>query len=313
LRLFLLGWHFMSLPLSFGGIHTAVITPFRDDRLDETAFHRLCEEQIEVDAGLVVGSEIGEGPSLGEAELLRLVQIASDISHNRTPVLAYLDFSRHRHSDELAQLLIRHGASALICRLPNSSTFCPEEAQSCIRRTCHAIDRPIFIEHCDTATRSLFSEEAIESLFQSSLIYGLILDHLDPSSLSRRQAALGEDFMQLVMDDRLAACHIAAGGQGWITAIGNVAPRACAQLVSTWNVSDVHQFRMVRDVLSSTSHALNSVHPSVGLKAVLKQSAICDGSVRAPLRCLHQTAEHALLQAVSRLQSLDHTARRGRD
>ncbi|MCB8875361.1 dihydrodipicolinate synthase family protein [Acidisoma silvae] len=303
----------MSVLLDYNRVYTALVTPFRDGRIDEEAFQILCDKQLEARTDLVIGSDIGEGLSLGESELLRLVEIANDTSRRRSLVLAYLDFSMHRQTDDLAQLLIRGGADALICRLPHSSSFGPEEAQSCIRRVSHAIDRPVFVEHGDALLRPHISEDMIESLFRSDLIYGLVLNHLDPIRFSRRQSILGETFVQLIADDRLAACHIAAGGQGWISPIGNVAPRACAQLVSTWNLSDVGQFRTIRDVLISSSCALNAVHPSVGLKAILKKSGIADGSVRAPLRCLHQTAESTLLHAVAALQNLDRAARRGRD
>jgi dihydrodipicolinate synthase/N-acetylneuraminate lyase len=139
------------------------------------------------------------------------------------------------------------------------------------------------------------------------------LCELDPVGLLSQQASLGDEFIQLIDDDRLAACHIASGVQGWIAAVGNIAPQACIQLLSTWNSGDVAKCCVLRDVLSSASIALNCIHPSVGLKAILKQGGVSDGTVRNSLRCLQSETEQHLLKTLTAIKSLDRVARRGWD
>jgi len=298
---------------SLSAIHTAIITPFRNGEIDEGTFEKLCKIQMEVGAGIVVGSDIGEGLTLDESELVRLVQIASSVSSDRVSILCYVEASTRRDSDEMARLLIHRGATSIICRFPRFSSFSEAEAYACVRRMCHMIDRPVFFEHRAIEGRFVMSEQKIEALYRAGLIHGLILSELDPAGLLSRQASLGDELFQLIDDDRLAACHIASGGQGWITAVGNIAPKACTQLLSTWNRGDVAEFRVVRDVLSSASTALNSTHPSIGLKAVLKHSGVSDGTVRNPLKCLEGDAEQNLLKALCALRTLDRVARRGWD
>jgi 4-hydroxy-tetrahydrodipicolinate synthase len=303
----------MSSLASLSAIHTAIVTPFRNGKIDEGAFEKICKTQMEVGAGIVVGSDIGEGLTLDETELVRLVQIASSVSSDRVSILCYVEASMRRDFDEMARLLTHRGATSIICRFPRFSSFSETEAYACVRRMCHMIDRPVFFEHREIEGRFVMSEQKIDALYRAGLIHGLVLCELDPTGLLSRQASLGDEFIQLIDDDRLAACHIASGGQGWITAVGNIAPQACMQLLSTWNSGDVAKFRVLRDVLSSASIALNCTHPSVGLKAILKQSGVSDGTVRNPLRCLQSEAEQHLLKALTAVKSLDRVARRGRD
>ena len=76
-------------PAFYRGVYTALVTPFRDDRVDEIAFTRLLEEQIAagVDGVIPVGTT-GESPTLSMEEHLRVIELTVQVVKRRTKVYA---------------------------------------------------------------------------------------------------------------------------------------------------------------------------------------------------------------------------------
>src|SRR5271155_2979290 len=78
-----------SSPATYRGAYTALVTPFRNDRIDEPAFTRLIEEQISagIDGVIPVGTT-GESATLSMEEHLRVIEVAVQVVNHRTKVYA---------------------------------------------------------------------------------------------------------------------------------------------------------------------------------------------------------------------------------
>ncbi len=286
-------------------LHTALVTPFRDGAVDDTAFLQLCELQIAAGLGLVVGSDTGEGLMLEPNELLHLVALAGQVARGKVPVLAYLDFATHRDAAAFARAVVRDGADRLICRLPPTSVFGVEEAYGYIRQISHRVDRPVLLDLGAYRDAPAGIEAMIASLFKTELIDGAVLHDLDPVQLANRRAACGERFQQLVAGDSLAACHLAGGGSGWISSLANVAPRACAALAAAWADGEMGQFAAIRDALYVAEAGLRPTPMAAAVKAVLEAGGLVDGAVRCPMRRVMPAGEASLLQSLEPLLRLE--------
>jgi 4-hydroxy-tetrahydrodipicolinate synthase len=239
-------------------------------------------------------------------ELLRLVELAARSAAGRVPVLAYLDFAANRDATAFARALMRDGADSLICRLPPASVFGAEDGYGYIRQISHRVDRPVLVDLGGQHDYPAGLEAMLAALFKTELIEGVVLHALDPARLAARRAACGDRFLQLVAADRLAACHLAGGGNGWISTLGNVAPQACAALAAAWTEGEMEQFAAIRDALYAAEEGMRLVPAAAGLKAVLEASGLADGAVRCPMRRLTQeAAEATLLPALEALLSLE--------
>jgi 4-hydroxy-tetrahydrodipicolinate synthase len=283
------------------------VTPFRDGAVDDTAFLHLCDLQVAAGLGLVVGSDIGEGLMLEPSELLHLVGLAGQAAQGQVPVLGYLDFATHRDPAAVGRAMVRGGADSLICRLPPASVFGVEDAYGYVRQISHRVDRPVLLDLGADRDAAPGIEAMAVSLFKTELISGAVLHDLDPVHLAHRRAGCGDHFLQLVAEDSLAPCHLAGGGSGWISALANIAPRACAALASAWDEGEMGQFVAIRDALYVADAALRRTRPPAGLKAVLEAAGVLDGAVRRPMRRVTPAADTELLPAVEALLRLERT------
>lgn len=287
------------------GMLTALVTPLRDNAVDDAAFRTLCESQVAAGCGLVIGSDAGEGLMLEAAELLHLVTLAAPVATGRVPVLGYLDFAASRDAADFGRAILRAGADSLICRLPPASVFTAEDAYGYIRQISHRIDRPVLVDLGQSHDHPDGLEAMLGGLFNTELIEGVVMHELDPARLAARRAQHGDRFLQLIAGDKLAACHLAAGGTGWISTLGNVAPQACAALAHAWAEGDRPQFAAIRDALYAAEEGMRRVPAAAGLKAVLDSLGLADGAVRGPMRRVTAAAESSLLTAIEPLLRLE--------
>src|SRR5690242_11289397 len=89
----------------FAGAWTALITPFRNDAVDERALRDLVEDQIQKGiSGLVPCGTTGESVSLSHAEYKKVVSVTVDQAKRRVPVVAGVGTASTRHTIELAEL-----------------------------------------------------------------------------------------------------------------------------------------------------------------------------------------------------------------
>src|SRR5262245_13582886 len=103
----------------FAGALTALVTPFRDDRIDEKALRALVAEQIDGGiAGLVPSGTTGECASLSHEEYAQLLSIVIDEARGRVPVIAGAGTASTAHTIELAQIARKHKADGLLVVVP---------------------------------------------------------------------------------------------------------------------------------------------------------------------------------------------------
>ncbi|MDH5492911.1 MAG: dihydrodipicolinate synthase family protein, partial [Myxococcales bacterium] len=104
---------------SFEGTLTALITPFRDDALDERALRELVERQIAAGiSGLVPCGTTGESVTLRTEEHHAVVRIVAEQARGRVPVLAGAGSNCTRHAIELSKLSLEAGADGLLLVCP---------------------------------------------------------------------------------------------------------------------------------------------------------------------------------------------------
>ena len=98
----------------FAGTHTALVTPFRNDRFDEAAFTSLIEAQIAGGiTGIVPVGTTGESPTLDHTEHLRVIELAVQVAKKRTLVIAGTGSNSTREAVEMMVESEKLGADAV--------------------------------------------------------------------------------------------------------------------------------------------------------------------------------------------------------
>ncbi|HET6307035.1 MAG TPA: 4-hydroxy-tetrahydrodipicolinate synthase [Rhodopila sp.] len=270
--------------VGFGGSMTALATPFRNDRVDEAGFVRLCERQIASGTtGLVVCGSTGEAAALGADEQAVVIRLAVDAARGRVPVIVGCGGLSTEAAASVAGVAATCGATALLCA-PTPYVKPSQEGIIAHMRVLAQVSGLKLIAY-DVPGRVgvAIRDETAARLFEAGLAVGIKDATADLGRPPRLRALCGAEFVQLTGDDATAAAYRAAGGHGCISVTANVTPALCAALQAAWDSGDLTSFGRWRDLLAPLHDALFAETNPVPLKAALEILGLATGEVRLPL------------------------------
>src|SRR4029079_9935717 len=149
------------------GSITALITPFRNGELDESAFKRLVEWQIaEGTHGLVPVGTTGESPTLSHKEHMRVVELCVQTARGRVPVIAGAGSNSTKEAIELTQHAKAVGADAALVVTPYYNRPSQEGLYRDYAPIHGAVDLPVFVYNVPARTSVDISNETLARLAQ---------------------------------------------------------------------------------------------------------------------------------------------------
>jgi len=218
---------------NFRGSFTALVTPFKDDAVDEGAFRGLVEWQIaEGTSGLVPVGTTGESPTLSHDEHKQVVEWCIDQAKGRVPVIAGAGSNSTREAIELAQHAEEAGADAVLVVTPYYNKPTQEGLYQHFKAINDAIGIPIIMYNIPPRSVIDMSVDTMKRLYDLKNIAGVKDATASMVRVSQQRAAMGEGFNQLSGEDATALGFMAHGGHGCISVTSNVAPRLCAEFQS---------------------------------------------------------------------------------
>jgi len=273
----------MSGPM-FSGSITALITPFRDGKLDEEAFQRFVEWQIEEGTSALVScGTTGESPTLSHEEDMRVTALCIEAAKGRVPVIA----GTGSNSTEEAIMLTRHameaGADAALIVTPYYNKPTQEGLYQHYKAIHDAVEIPIIIYNIPGRCIVDMSVDTMKRLAELPNIVGVKDATADLTRPAKTRAAIGEDFAQLTGEDATVVPFLAQGGHGCISVTANVAPRLCAELHAAWKRRDIDQVDELNCRLMPLHEALFIESNPAPVKFAAKLLGHCDDEVRLPL------------------------------
>ena len=268
----------------FRGSFTALVTPFRDGALDEKAFRELIDWQIaEGSAGLVPVGTTGESPTLSHAEHKRAVEICIAEAKGRVPVIAGAGSNNTVEAIDLARHAEKAGADAALVVTPYYNKPTQEGLYQHFKAVNDAIGIPIFIYNIPPRSVVDMSVETMKRLYELKNIAGVKDATGNLARVSLQRQHLGPDFIQLSGEDMTALAFNAAGGQGCISVVSNIAPRLCAELQEATLKGDYAGALAIQDRLTPL-HAATFLEPGLaGAKCGLALLGRLKEEVRLPL------------------------------
>jgi 4-hydroxy-tetrahydrodipicolinate synthase len=267
-----------------GGSVTALVTPFRDGRVDGNALAALCERQIRGGtAALVVCGSTGEAAALSPAEQARVVAIAVDAASNRVAVIAGCGAPATDAATALAIAAARNGATAVLCAPPPYSRPTQEGIAAHVRAVAHATDLPLVLYDVPGRVGVAVADETVARLHESGLVMAIKDAAGDLSRPARLQSLCGGELIQFSGDDATAPAYRAMGGHGCISVSANLVPALCAEMHAAWDQVDLIEFARIRDLLTPLHRALLLESNPIPVKAALCMVGLCNGDLRLPL------------------------------
>lgn len=213
----------------FKGSIPALVSPFRDEALDQGAFRTFVAWQIaEGSHGLVPCGTTGEGATLTDAEHRRAIEICVEASGGKIPVIAGCGSNDTSRAIALTRAAQEAGADAALHVPPYYNRPNQEGIYAHLAAVADAVDIPVVLYNVPSRT---ITDIAVETMGKLARIANVVAVKDATGNLARVSAqrlACGEDFVQLSGNDDMALGFSAMGGRGCISVTANVAPRLCA-------------------------------------------------------------------------------------
>jgi 4-hydroxy-tetrahydrodipicolinate synthase len=282
----------------FEGVLTAMVTPFRNGSIDESALRDLVERQIEAGVdGLVPCGSTGESATLSHAEHRRVVEIVVQATRGRVVVVAGTGSNSTREAIELTQHAKEAGADGALLISPYYNKPTQEGIVLHYAEIARATSFPLLVYNVPGRTASNILPATTARLADIPQVVGIKESCGDLPQLSEVIARCPDDFTVLSGDDVLTLPLLAIGGSGVISTSSNVAPSAMVGLVRAFRAGDLAEARRFHYRLLPLFQVLFCETNPIPVKAALALMGVIGPEIRLPLTPLGE-ANRERLQVV---------------
>ncbi|KAA5598950.1 4-hydroxy-tetrahydrodipicolinate synthase [Blastochloris sulfoviridis] len=290
----------MTAKTNFRGSFTALVTPFKNGRVDEAAFRAHAAWQVEEGTnGLVPCGTTGESPTLSHHEHKQVVEWCVQEASGRVPVVAGTGSNSTIEAIELSRHAEQAGADAVLVVTPYYNKPTQEGLFQHFKAINDAIGIPIIIYNIPARSVIDMSVDTMKRLFDLKNIAGVKDATANVARASLQRQHLGPDFNQLSGEDATALGFMAHGGHGCISVASNVAPRQCAAFQAACLAGDYAKALELQDRLMPLHTALFVETNPSPVKYALSLLGKMTDEVRLPMVTVGEATQRAVREAMA--------------
>ena len=287
----------------FKGSNVALITPFKNNKLDVEAYIRLIHFQIDNGTnGLIPAGTTGESPTLSHEEHQKVIELCIQESKGKNPIIAGTGSNSTEEAISLTTHAENVGANAALIVTPYYNKPTQEGLYQHYKAINDKIGIPILIYNIPGRSVIDMTVDTMARLFELDNIVGVKDATGDLERVTQQKNKMGKDFIQLTGNDDNALEFNSRGGVGAISVTANIAPKLC---------SDFQKFSLStdekgKDKAKRLDQILQPIHSSMFIesnpspvKYAAKLLEICGDEVRLPLVKITEASKKAVKKALS--------------
>jgi 4-hydroxy-tetrahydrodipicolinate synthase len=269
----------------FTGTYTAIVTPFKNGKIDETALKRLILKQVRAGVdGIVPVGTTGESPTVDYDEHIHIIALSVKSAAGKIKVLAGTGGNSTSEAIHLTQRAEKAGADGSLQVAPYYNKPTQEGLFQHFREVAHSTRLPIVLYSIPGRCGIEIGMDTVKRLAQQCKnIIGIKEAGGNADRVSQLRAALGPRFEIMSGDDSLTLPFMAVGAQGVISVASNVIPLQVVQMVRSYAAGKlraalkVHQkyYPLFKDLFIETN--------PVPVKAALAMLGQIEEEYRLPL------------------------------
>ena len=215
----------------FKGSIVALITPFKNDKLDEKNYIDLIHYHLKNGThGIVPGGTTGESPTLSHDEHKKIINLSIKECKGKIPVIAGTGSNSTAEAIELSKFADKAGADALLIVTPYYNKPTQEGLYQHYKKINDNVGIPIIIYNIPSRSVIDMSVETMTRLFELKNIVGVKDATGDLNRADQQLKAMGKDFIMLTGEDGNALEFNKRGGKGCISVTANIAAKLCSEL-----------------------------------------------------------------------------------
>lgn len=283
------------------GSITALLTPFKNGKVDEKGFQSFVEWQIaEGINGLVPCGTTGESPTLSHEEHKRVVELCVEAAGKRVPVIAGTGSNSTAEAIDLTQHAEQAGADAALVVLPYYNKPTPEGQYQHFKAIHDSTGIPIIIYNVPPRSAVDMSVDTMARLAKLPRIVGVKDATADLARPIRTKLAIDKEFCMLSGEDATALPFLAQGGVGCISVTSNVAPRLTAEMHKAWRAGDLKTAIQLNERLLPVSDAMFCETSPGPVKYAASLLGRASAELRLPLAPISEASRQKVQAAMTK-------------
>ncbi len=286
----------------FKGSNVALITPFKNNGLDEEAYIKLIHFHIDNGTnGLVPAGTTGESPTLSHNEHQRVIDLCIKESNGKIPVIAGTGSNSTEEAISLTTHAEKAGANGALIVTPYYNKPTQEGLYQHYKAINDKCGIPIIIYNIPGRSVIDMSVDTMSRLYELKNIVGVKDATGDLDRVNQTLSKMGKDFIQLTGNDDNAFEFNKRGGVGTISVTANIAPKLCSDF-QKFSKSDtdneMKKAERLDKILQPVHHSLFVESNPSPVKYAAKLLRLCDDNVRLPLVKVTETTKEIVKKAL---------------
>ncbi len=284
----------------FEGVYTALVTPFKDDKIDYDALEKIIKLQIDggVD-GLVPLGTTGESPTVSVKEHKEFIKKVVQLVNGKAKVIAGTGANSTEEAIHLTRAAEADGVDGVLLVTPYYNKPPQRGMIAHFESIAKSISIPVILYNIPGRTGIDFFPESIKELI--GRVNNIVCIKEATGSIANMMQVIelcGDRLTLLSGDDNLLLPVLAIGGKGVISVVSNVLPAEVKNIITLYNKGKIEESRKAFYKLLPVCRAMFLETNPIPVKAAMEMCGCCSSSVRLPLVPLSEDNRKKLRQAL---------------
>ncbi len=269
----------------FKGPMTAIVTPFKNNKIDEEALRELVNFQIENGImGIIPCGTTGESATLSYEEHKRVIKIVIEEVNKRVPVIAGTGSNNTTEAIELTQSAKEIGADAALLITPYYNKPTQEGLYEHYKKIAETVNLPLIMYNVPGRTAVNMLPETVAKLAKIPNIMGIKDATGSLNTLSEMiMLTEGEEFYFLSGDDFIYYPFLCVGGHGVISVVANIAPKLMREVYEAVKNNDLEKGKKLHQKVYKLAKAMFLQTNPIPVKKALYLMGKIEDEIRLPL------------------------------
>ncbi|GAB6183248.1 4-hydroxy-tetrahydrodipicolinate synthase [Thermodesulfovibrio hydrogeniphilus] len=283
----------------FKGSMVAIVTPFKDGKIDEKALEELIEWHIQEGTHAIVPcGTTGEASTLDYEEHYRVIEITVKVVNKRIPVIAGTGSNSTDEAIMITRKAEELGADAVLSVTPYYNKPTQEGLYRHFKTIADNTGLPIILYNVPGRTSLNMLPQTVARLREHPRIVGIKEATGDMKQVSDLIRLCGSDFTVLSGDDFTNLTLLALGGKGFISVTANVCPKDVAEVFNSWERGDIAKAREIHYKLEPMNKAMFIETNPIPVKTALAMMGKIREEFRLPLCEMSQANKEKLAEVL---------------
>ena len=290
----------------FSGVGTAIVTPFKNGKVDFNAFELLIEKQLRanIDALIVLGTT-GEPATISPKERKDIVAFCRELTDSKTKLIVGCGSNDTTKAIKLYKQAEEMGADGALVVTPYYNKCSQGGLVEHYKKISSSGNLPIIVYNVPSRTGVNILPETAKKLSDIKNIYGLKEANGNINQILEDFAQYGQDISIYSGEDLLNGIFYTLGGSGCISVVSNIFPKLCKKIYNLYKSNLYENMLILQQQLMPFTKALFKEVNPIGIKAVLSELKLCQNELRLPLTTISSENFDILKKELNKVVGLE--------